>query len=696
MSDQAPSSPAANASNDHKSRSGATSALKFAGLLLVGLAVLATAVGVLFYVSPPGWLARDVIIRAVAEKTGRTLTVAGDSTLTLRPDVKLRLDKVALSGPPGAADQTPVTADSIEVDITILDLWRRQFEVPELRLVKPLITLIAGDPILAKVAEGEVRAGGIPQRVVLSEGTLVVKAAPPAETVRLEGITGTVTRSADEKGLAFKGSVLLKDETVGLDGNVADIYALGDGATSSLEATVAVAGTSAVFKGDIATKPAGQVTGTIAAKSEDLDRLLTWAGIEPGEVKLGKSAAIDGKVAGSLRRLSLDPATVTLAGASGVVSGVVSIEESRPSVKATVREARIDLNQLLPAATDARAFSLEPLEGRATLPSAWQSLLEGLDGTPDRGGQARSAGAVAAPVGGWSSDPFKLQKLPEMDIDLTIEAKEIRYRQIPMSGGRLAVVSKPEALDVVVDGLGLYKGKVSGTANVAVDKGPLASTVKLKMDAVALEPFMAELLKQRLVAGTGDVDVTVAGRGGSMRELVGSLDGKLAFEAKKGAIIGYDLRRALLSFGQAQTYNAERRTPFDSVTGAYSIKNGVLRSVAETKLNGPEVDVWLSGTLALVSRRIDQALKLALKPPPLALPIPLKVRGTTDEPAFAWDIFSAVAEPQTFATPFAVGPAEERMPDDVRQAITARLADPAGAPLSPESRRFLEELLATR
>jgi len=88
---------------------------------------------------------------------------------------------------------------------------------------------------------------------------------------------------------------------------------------------------------------------------------------------------------------------------------------------------------------------------------------------------------------------------------------------------------------------------------------------------------------------------------------------------------------------------------------------------------------------------------MSLKPPPLHLPIPLRVRGTLDEPAFSWDIFSAIAEPAKYATPFAVGAREEKMPPEVREAITLALsADPAENRISAEAREFLEELLRTR
>ena len=62
---------------------------------LVGLVLLITGVSAAFVLFPPGWLARDFIAAAVKRQTGRTLSVVGASKLTLRPDIRLRLEKVS-------------------------------------------------------------------------------------------------------------------------------------------------------------------------------------------------------------------------------------------------------------------------------------------------------------------------------------------------------------------------------------------------------------------------------------------------------------------------------------------------------------------------------------------------------------------------------------------------------------------------
>jgi uncharacterized protein involved in outer membrane biogenesis len=243
----------------------------------------------------------------------------------------------------------------------------------------------------------------------------------------------------------------------------------------------------------------------------------------------------------------------------------------------------------------------------------------------------------------------------------------------------------------------LYEGNLSGRVDLDLSEAPLTTGLQLKFKKMQLGPFVSEVLNQKLFNGVGDVDVNVAGKGGTMRELIGSLDGSTILNVRRGEIVGFDLRRAILSFGQGQSYNPQRRTRFDRLKGSFSLRNGVLRNTEEFTLTGPQVDLSSTGSFGLVTGRLDQRLNLSLKPPPWHLPIPLRLRGTVEKPRINWGIFSAIAEPNKFATPFAIGLESERMPDEVRAEIERILADEmARSRLSPAAREFLETLMKTR
>jgi hypothetical protein len=669
--------------------------LRVAFYLVTGLLVLFALIAVATFVSPPGWLARDYLIGTIKERTGRDLTVKGDAELTLRPKIGLHLEKVALSGPSDASGAVPLSADGVDISLQIVDLWNWQFEIPEVAFDRPRLVLRAGEPLLARFAEGEVNAGGIPKRVTVSKGVVTLEGAPSVETVTLDDITGELVRNDEGKGVTFKGKLNAKGEPVAVDGSLADVFALAEGSSSPIALKVDSEIVRAQIDGRLSTKPAGQFKGWVNVKSEKLDGLLEAASIDTGGADLGQRVVLEGKVAGSLRRMSLDPAKLTLDAMSGIVVGSISIEKERPVINARVTSGKLDLDALLPASARRAAFSLEPVERHATIPTPWDSLVRSLKrATSPRRGSRR---ARTLPVGSWSSDPFKLTAFPDLDAALSIEADEIKFKRLALTNGRLEVTSNPKRLEVLLKKVELDDGSVSGRVDLDLARGPLASNVSLKLDRLSLDAFVSQLLEQRLLTGVGDIQMTVSGEGGSMRELVGSLDGSATMVAQKGSIVGYDLRRAILSFGASQSYNPTRKTRFDKLSASFAVRNGVLSSSEDLSLTGPDVDIASSGSVGLVSQRIDQRVEMSLKPPPLHLPIPLRVRGTLEEPFFRWDVFSAIAEPSKFATPFAVGSPDEKMPEEVRQEITSALAvDPAKSRISNETRSFLEELLRTR
>lgn len=676
-------------------KSTAVAALRVTAYLVAGLIGVMVLVGLATYISPPGWLARDYLIRTVKEKTGRDLTVDGDTKLVLRPDIRLHLEKVALSGPSEAAGTRPFTADGVDISIQVLDLWNWQFEVPEVAFDRPHLQLRSGEPLLVRIAEGEVKAGGIPQKMTFTKGTITIDGGPSVQTVSLEDVTGDLVRNGEGNGIAFKGQLKAQGDPVSVDGSVGDVFALADGTSSQIALKFDADYLQASIDGQFATQPVGQFKGWVNAKSEKLARLLEVSQVVVGGANLGRTAALEGKVTGSLRRMSLSPAKLTLDAMSGIVVGSISIEEERPEFKARVTSGKLDLDALLPASTRRAAFSLETLEKPATIPTPWESLV----GSLKRATSPRRSFRQAAiePSEAWSTEPFKLTAFPDMNVALSIEADEIKFKKLPLRNGQLELTSNPERMEVLLKKIELDDGSVSGRVSLDVGKGPLQSGVQLKLDRLSLDAFVSQLLEQRLLTGVGDIEMQVSGSGRSMRELVGSLDGSATMAAEKGTIIGYDLRRAILSFGTSQPYDPSQKTRFEKVKASFAVRKGVLRSSEDLSLTGPDLDIASSGSVGLVSQRIDQHVQMSLKPPPLHLPIPLRVRGTIDEPAFSWDIFSAIAEPTKFATPFAVGFSEEKMPPEVREAITQALAvDPAESRISPEARGFLEELMRTR
>lgn len=81
------------------------------------------------------------IQKRVKEATGRDLSIGGGIDLKLSLEPKLVLDDVSLGNAPWAKEPQMLTAKSVEVQVALLPLLQRRFEVQRFRLVDPVIAL---------------------------------------------------------------------------------------------------------------------------------------------------------------------------------------------------------------------------------------------------------------------------------------------------------------------------------------------------------------------------------------------------------------------------------------------------------------------------------------------------------------------------------------------------------------------------
>lgn len=658
-------------------------------LITLGVIVLIAGLLVAYAVNyPPSFIVKPVLTSAVEAQTGRSFTIAGDTALSMGETPRLTLDRIALAGESDGS--TPAfEAERVEADIKVESWYGRQFDILSVTITKPVLSIVPGDPLLVKLGEGQV-GGGIPGAIQIIDGTFIVpgKNGP----VRLEKINAQISQAAGA-GMKIVGDMLALGETVKFDGTLADVFGLGGGGKSPVQLKLTADKLDALLDGEVATAPVGQFKGKVTANTTKLTELLKWTGAEPAGTDLGESASFDGAVVGSTRRIRFEPAKVKLENFEGDLVGDLTMDGERPALVASLTTPKLDINGLLPGATGKATLGLEPLDDIELLPSPWESLLDELEG----GGEQAAARKVdVEPAGGWSSDPFTFKDLPAIDMDLAVKAAEIAYGKLPLKDSELMLTTRPKRVEIVVSKMKLRDGAVDGRVDVDTSKGPLSTAVRLNFNGVDLDPVLAEFVGRKTLEGKGTGNVTLAGIGGSMRELVGSLNGAGKVALERGAIIGIDLRRVVFSLGSGTKYDPARRTRFNSVKAGFDVKDGTIRSTEQVRLTGPEVDIVTAGSFGLLSRRLDQNVDLKLYPPPLALPLAFRVRGTLDKPELGWSTVSSVSQPNRFSTPFDLAPAEERMPADVRERIERILASKDGAELTPEVRAFLEKLIETR
>ena len=196
-------------------------------VLIVGIVIAISTIDVNTLVGP--------VKDRVKAATGRELTIGGDSRLTLSLQPKLLLKDVALSNAPWGSAPKLLTAQRLEVEFALLPLLSRRFELIEVALVGPIISLEIDNagrknwsPESA-VPSGPTNAGAGPAPAV-SIGSLVVSEG----TLTFRDGTNTPTRVAIER-LSLRARDAVAPIKADFRGQVAGVALSVDGSLGSLQ-----------------------------------------------------------------------------------------------------------------------------------------------------------------------------------------------------------------------------------------------------------------------------------------------------------------------------------------------------------------------------------------------------------------------------------------------------------------------------
>ena len=106
--------------------------LALSGYCLLALACALVAALTFFVVAAPVDFVRDQLVQQVKAHWGRDLVIAGPTSISLLPQVSVRLSDVSLSEPPGMGGGALLTAETFAIDVPLLALLSRQFAVKRL------------------------------------------------------------------------------------------------------------------------------------------------------------------------------------------------------------------------------------------------------------------------------------------------------------------------------------------------------------------------------------------------------------------------------------------------------------------------------------------------------------------------------------------------------------------------------------
>jgi AsmA protein len=218
---------------------------------------------------------------------------------------------------------------------------------------------------------------------------------------------------------------------------------------------------------------------------------------------------------------------------------------------------------------------------------------------------------------GWSKEPIDLTPLRLADADLSIKAQGLKFQKFDFGASNVVATLLNGKLTADLKQTSLFGG-AGGAMLIADGSGATPSVAfKANIKGLGLEPLLAAAAGFDMLQGAGDLQVEIAGAGGTLESLMNSLAGNGSFAFRDGLLEGVDL----MELGRAaqtalstrsiplSAFGANASTKFNGLNASFSMKDGVA-AMSDMKLEASQLTVSGGGALNIG----DQTLSLSLYP----------------------------------------------------------------------------------
>lgn len=586
--------------------------IRIIGGLLILLVVLA--VGLLFV---PGERIARIAGDQFQAQTGRTLTFSGKVRFSLFPLLGVKTEAVQLGNAAWSTRGPMLTAKSAAIGVDLMALLGGTVKIRRIEVDAPAVLLEknadgrvnwqfadsgdASSTNAASAATSEPNGNSAMADITLDRLILTDAAVgyfeAGASVLELNDVDVDL-RWPDPSGPAslVVGLVPAADK-VRLSAEVGDMQALLAGAVTAVTAKVSAAGGDIGFTGraSMAAELAGELTLQISdsagfAQAFGITDLVVPKG-------LGQSMEVSGQLTVTkTQAISLRRAQVSLDHNS--LSGDIDVAMAeRPHVTARLRAGQLDLSALA-------------------------------------GGDA-AAGGTASADSGWSKAAIDFSPLALIDGDLVLQVEALNTGDFQLSGIDARVTMDNARAVIDLNALQIFGGKVTGQV-IANNRSGFSSRLKVTASALDMNELLSQTAGISRFTGTGDAAINVLASGGSLYDLMNSLDGSLSLKLGAGTITGIDLDALMSGRMGGGT------TVFDSITATGQFAKGVL-SNDDLVMKLSVIEASGKGQIGVGQRTISyDFVPVAVTSGSETISLPVKIRGSWDDPDISVDLEKAL------------------------------------------------------
>lgn len=566
---------------------------------------------------------RGPVNRYVSQKTGRHFEITRHLDVKLGRTTRVLMDGIEFANPDWAQDRYLVKADAAEVDVHLLPLLlHRRIELPLVKLTKPELGLqIEPDGRRTWALGGDTRdEKSVPQigAMVVDQGTAHYVAQAQGADVHAEfAMRREAAGNPAALPLQFKAKGRWKDQPFNADGRTGDVLSLNGPQQQPFPAEVRVTagGTSLRANGSVANL--AELDGAdvrFQLGGQDLAQLYKLVGVVlPNTPRY----AIAGHLAkqGEVWRVSEIDGRLGRSDVAGELA--FSQAGQRPSLQGQLRSRMLDFEDL------------GPLIGIKDDPAAKKEAARAAAET--RAGEKPKKAKKDPNRKVLPDAPLDVSRLKTMDADVRVDAARVmNAKGLPLDRMGVHVHLKNGVLVLDPLDLGVAGGQLAGTLRIDANAKPAQAQARLDGRALELSRLVPASKTLRESIGKLQAQIDMTARGGSVRQMLASSNGRLALLMGEGEISNLLLEFAGLDGGEIIKFFTEgdQRVQVRCAVAAFDVQDGQMSSRA---LLFDTTDTVFNGAAKV--NLATEGLDVYLKPQPkdksiLSLRSPLKVTGT--------------------------------------------------------------------
>ena len=542
------------------------------------------------------------LVEVVKEKTGRDLVIENDLAWTFFPTIGIELSKISLSNPKGFDEASMLTVNKVVAEVALMPLFSKEVEIAQLNLDGLTLNL-------------ETRKDGQTSFDGLDGG-----ASKPKPTESSAGGEDVKLSALDIGGIVITNTTIrMTDDIAGteqifeLEKLTLGQLSLGKFASLAYQFKAELPDMTMTSQGEGMFKIA-QDMQSIELKDLNIENSVMGEEIPNKKLDSQLQTQIQVLLDKKILEVTLNELVVADIKGSGEVK--VAYGTKVPSIDGKLNLGDIDVDAFMPA-TDAKTEK------------------------------------EAAPVNASSNKEPDLSALKSVNFNLELTVKSIKVANMHTSNWLMKTKLKSGVLSMTELNADLYQGKLSASAQLDGRQKVASYSFDESVKGVQIHELMKDAADIDLLAGTANFSVKGKGRSLVTENLKKNLAAKGQFEIADGALYGVNIpqmirdAKAKLGGDLSATEKTEQKTDFTSLTGSFSVVNGVV-SNPDLLMASPLIRLAGAGTANIITEALDYSLTTSVvgslegqgggeRDALHGIEIPFAITGTFAEPKFALD-----------------------------------------------------------